>query len=93
MSAFVLVNVPQVRLEEIGAVATVERAMGVKRALNAHQQPGEGVDISQMSTSGWKYVHKVQLQQISIHTGPYCTSFCSDKYSLHWIFWKGIKHT
>ena len=68
MSAFVLVNVLQVRLEEIVAVATVERAMGVKRALNAHQQPGEGVDISQMSTSGWKYVHKVQLQQISLHT-------------------------
>ena len=44
-------------MDEIGAVATVERAMGVKRALNAHDERREGVDISQMSTSGWKYVH------------------------------------
>ena len=40
MSAFVLVNVLQVRLEEIVAVTTVERAIGVKRALNAHQERG-----------------------------------------------------
>ena len=38
MSAFVLVNVLRGGLEEIGAVATVERAMGVKRALNAHEE-------------------------------------------------------
>ena len=72
MSAFGLVNVLQVRVEDMGALATGERAMGVKRALNAlhwmHCTPGEGLDISQMSTSGWKYVHKVQLQQISPHT-------------------------
>ena len=75
MSAFVLGNVLRGRLEEIGAVATVERAMGVKRVLNAREERGRGtVDISQMSTSGSKYVHKVQLQQISLHTGPYwCT--------------------
>ena len=55
-------------MDEIGAVATVERAMGVKRALNAQDERREGVDVSQMSTSGWKYAHKVQLQQISLHT-------------------------
>ena len=40
MSAFVLVNVLRGRLEEIGAVATVERAMGVKRVLNAREERG-----------------------------------------------------
>lgn len=71
------------RLEEIGAVATVERAMGVKRELNAHEdereeggltyhkcQPRAGNIFIKCSCN--KYPH------IPVHIGAHCTSFCSD---------------
>ena len=57
----------QGRLEEIGAVATVERAMGVKRALNAHCTRGGRVDTSQMLTLGGNSKRKYQTNILAYH--------------------------